>query len=264
MRRAAGADDNHMQQAVFDVAEFAGKTGDHRDLRQRHAAAGATSASIDIVQTDHPHRAARWRQSTTTARWRWPCSARACGKARRHAGDTVRCACLGVEARKAVGETLIGGITKTVTLAPRQGADRHVRRRLALPEHRPGRPRRQRRATTTPSAFPDAAAVAAYVARELPASAQRHQTLARHLVRLDPAALVPGPHLRQHLILATTTAHRFGTGRFWGWEGIGCCEGTCTHVWHYAQAVGRHLPRAGARTPASMSISASPSMRRPA
>ena len=43
-------------------------------------------------------------------------------------------------------------------------------------------------------------------------------------------------------ILATSTAHRFGTGRFWGWEGVGCCEGTCTHVWHYAHAVARLFP----------------------
>jgi hypothetical protein len=43
-------------------------------------------------------------------------------------------------------------------------------------------------------------------------------------------------------ILATTTAHRFTTGRFWGWEGVGCCEGTCTHVWHYAHAMARLFP----------------------
>jgi hypothetical protein len=42
--------------------------------------------------------------------------------------------------------------------------------------------------------------------------------------------------------LATTTSHRFGTGRFWGWEGVGCCQGTCTHVWQYAQAVARIFP----------------------
>lgn len=42
--------------------------------------------------------------------------------------------------------------------------------------------------------------------------------------------------------LATTTSHRFASGRFWGWEGVGCCPGTCTHVWHYAQAVGRIFP----------------------
>lgn len=42
--------------------------------------------------------------------------------------------------------------------------------------------------------------------------------------------------------LATSTSHRFASGRFWAWEGVGCCQGTCTHVWHYAQAMGRIFP----------------------
>lgn len=42
--------------------------------------------------------------------------------------------------------------------------------------------------------------------------------------------------------LATTTAHRFQSGRFWAWEGIGSCPGTCSHVWQYAHAMARIFP----------------------
>ncbi|RYG37142.1 hypothetical protein EON81_07545 [bacterium] len=42
--------------------------------------------------------------------------------------------------------------------------------------------------------------------------------------------------------LATQTSHRFDNGRFWGWEGVDCCPGTCQHVWNYAQAMARIFP----------------------
>ena len=42
--------------------------------------------------------------------------------------------------------------------------------------------------------------------------------------------------------LATTATHRFQSGRYYAWEGVGCCHGNCTHVYQYAQAVSRIFP----------------------
>ncbi len=43
--------------------------------------------------------------------------------------------------------------------------------------------------------------------------------------------------------LATQTAHYFDNERFWGWEGVDCCAGTCQHVWNYSQANARIFPK---------------------
>ena len=42
--------------------------------------------------------------------------------------------------------------------------------------------------------------------------------------------------------LATQTCHWFDSGRFYAWEGVDCCQGTCQHVWQYAQSIARLFP----------------------
>jgi uncharacterized protein (DUF608 family) len=47
-------------------------------------------------------------------------------------------------------------------------------------------------------------------------------------------------------ILKSPTVLRQTDGRLWGWEGChdnrGCCHGSCTHVWNYAQAIPHLFP----------------------
>ena len=47
-------------------------------------------------------------------------------------------------------------------------------------------------------------------------------------------------------ILKSPTVLRQADGRLWAWEGCsdnaGCCHGTCTHVWNYAQAIPHLFP----------------------
>ncbi|MGN6340343.1 MAG: GH116 family glycosyl hydrolase [Ginsengibacter sp.] len=53
--------------------------------------------------------------------------------------------------------------------------------------------------------------------------------------------------LRQRLLmplstLATETCQWWANDKFWAWEGVGSCVGTCTHVWNYEQALAHFFP----------------------
>ena len=57
----------------------------------------------------------------------------------------------------------------------------------------------------------------------------------------------------QTSILKSTTCLRLEDGTLYGFEGCnntsGCCEGSCTHVWNYAQALPYLFPQPRRRSP---------------
>ncbi len=84
--------------------------------------------------------------------------------------------------------------------------------------------------------FQDAAAVAGYVLDNLPRlSGNTHLWRDTYYDSTLPYWLLDRVHAPVSN-LATGTCQWWENGRFWAFEGVVCCAGTCTHVWNYAQA----------------------------
>ena len=128
------------------------------------------------------------------------------------------------------------GVGRALALKPGQSADVDFIIAWHFPNLTPG-------GRYYANRFDNARAAAGYVAHNLPSLAE--QTQRWHDTYYNSTL----PHWlldRLHMpisTLATSTCQWWKNGRFWAWEGVGCCAGTCTHVWNYEQAMARLFPQ---------------------
>ena len=235
--RAAGRDANRMHTASFSTAEFMGKEGVIQIYDRATGAWGnigvGTIIQTDVLPASHTDVPAADMGTMSLLLLE-------AGVGRPAAdSDTLFASPAADTARAASGEKLVGAITHAVHLAP--GESRTVT--FLLTWHFPnGRIAVDGGKNYYAKRFADAGAVAEYIVQNH--TRLTHDTKLWHQTWYDSTL----PHwfldrtFANTSILATSTAHRLSTGRFWGWEGVGCCEGTCTHVYHYAQAIGRIFP----------------------
>lgn len=95
--------------------------------------------------------------------------------------------------------------------------------------------------------WPDARAVALYVERNYTSLRQRTVAFKDALFSSTLPPYVLDALSANLAILKSPTVLREENGNVWGWEGCfpdaGCCHGSCTHVWNYAQALPHLYPQ---------------------
>jgi uncharacterized protein (DUF608 family) len=244
---ATGANDNRLQPASWNVRPWAGQTA--RLVIVDNATGPWGNIGIDnIVFTDHPTPPAQALAdeedfgSLALALLDVQGDDTACASFSPDDlpnASVVTAAAESESARKLLGEKLCGSLGRKFRLSPGQSVKiRFVLAwffpNLKLGSLPPGR--------FYATHFDSAQAVAVYLAGNLERLAG--QTRLWHDTWYDstlPYWLLDRTFLNTS-ILATSTCYRLRTGRFYSWEGVGCCEGTCGHVWQYAQAMARIFP----------------------
>jgi non-lysosomal glucosylceramidase len=138
---------------------------------------------------------------------------------------------LGIKAELAPGES----VTKTFVLAwltpnfEKYWGERHVWK------------------TYQGTKWDSAKSVAEYVLENMPKLEGQTRKFANTFFSSTLPTYVLDAVSSQMSILRTPTVTRLTDGTFYGWEGChintGCCEGTCTHVWTYAQTIAHLFPK---------------------
>jgi len=244
---ATGRNNNHMQPMTWDVRRWAGR-GARLEIVDRETGGWGNIGVDDIVFSDHP-------REPVVALGLEPdfgtLGLALIGPGRDDFGsaslpDTTEPPEVFSEAvsshdpvKKPFGRKLVGSLGRKLKLGP-SGFEKvtfvlawHMPN-LKMERLPPGRHYARR--------FDSAGAVAGYLAENLPRLS--NQTRSWHDTWYDstlPYWFLDRAFLNTS-ILATSTCYRFGDGRFYAWEGVGCCEGTCGHVWQYAHAPARLFP----------------------
>jgi len=141
---------------------------------------------------------------------------------------------------KQFGELLVGAVGKRIRLAPGEEAKTTFLVTWFFPNRDT---RNERRGNFYAKRFESAADVAQYIRDNCERLVS--QTELWHATWYDSSL----PHwLLDRLFsttstLATSTCQWWANGRFWAWEGVGCCHGTCAHVWNYEHTMARLFPR---------------------
>jgi uncharacterized protein (DUF608 family) len=252
-RTATGRDANHMHQESFDVRGLQGRravleivdaaTGPWGNIGIDHIVFSDTPA-VPVVLEEQPDYgslglALLGEAAGTFASAAVPVErpAEALLAATRHSGD---------EAAEPFGHRLCGGLGRSWSLKPGETASAD----FVLTWYFPVLPRgrfdrlvdaaKLRRSYAT--RFDSAAAVARYVAGKFDTLAG--QTRLWNRTWYD--STLPHWFLDRTFLtvcaVASATAYHFTNGRFYGFEGTYCCEGTCTHVWQYAHGLARIFP----------------------
>lgn len=223
VRSATGRDNNKMHADHFDISEFAGKSA-HIEIVDTVSGPWGNIGVGRITQSDTPPQDQPVHLLPDFG--------------------TMALGVLGDGMAQSVdlpGRSVAGSVSRTLEIKAGDSAQvefvlawHFPNLRLGLPDDSSGRWYAKK--------FADALDVVRYIAKNHKRLAE--QTRLWHKTWYD--STLPYWFLDRTFAntstLATTTAHRFASGRFYAWEGVGCCAGTCCHVWHYAQAMGRLFP----------------------
>lgn len=136
-----------------------------------------------------------------------------------------------------LSEKQVGGLAYRLQLRPGETA----RFTFTVTWHFPHRPERGNYYAVR---FPHADAVCDYLRNDL--QRLKEQTLKWHEIWYETSTLprwLMDRLLSTASTLATGTCQWWANGRFWAWEGVGCCHGTCAHVWNYEHSMARLFPR---------------------